>query len=601
MNWTVRGWFDRWWKIGIAGMLSFCVAIALNASNAAHFKTQAAQVPQVVISTLGDFKTFNPAFNSEFPNIFLYTSEGLISENGETSEIEPALAESWIISDDKKKITFTLRDGLKWSDGHPLTVDDVLFTYRDVYLNEKIPTDFRDLLRIGKDGKFPSIRKVDDRRIEFTTPEPFAPFLRVLGVGILPAHALRESVFTNDADGKPQFLSTWGTGTNPKDLVVNGPYTLESYTPGQRYVFRRNPYYWRKDKQGQQLPHIERLVMQIVESTDTQLLRFRSGDLDMLGELGSLRPEDFSLLKQEERRGNFQIQQGGLRTGTLYVTFNLNTGRRQDGTPLVDPIKSRWFNTKEFRQAVAYAINRDKLINNVFRGLAKPQNSPISVQSPFYLSPEQGLKTYDYNPQRARELLQQAGFQYNSQNQLLDADGNRVRFNLLTNAENKLRVAIGAQVKQDLAAIGIQVDFAPISFGTVIEKMNTSLDWECILLGLTGGIEPNDGFNIWNPEGGSHLFNQGPQPGSPPIVGRRVSDWEREIGNLYIQGAQELDETKRKAIYAKTQQITQENLPFIYLANQMAMAAIRNRVEGVRYTALGLTYWNIAEQKVKPD
>lgn len=601
MKLMVSTWVRRRWSIALVGVLCCCLAIALNACNANNFKTQAAQVPQVVISTLGDFKTFNPAFNSEFPNIFLYTSEGLISENGETSEIEPALAESWIISDDKKKVTFTLRDGLKWSDGHPLTVDDVLFTYRDVYLNKKVPTDTRDVLRIGKDGKFPAIRKVDDRHIEFTTPEPFAPFLRVLGLGILPAHALRESVFTNDADGKPNFLSTWGTGTNPKDLVVNGPYTLESYTPSQRYVFRRNPYYWRKDSQGQQLPYIERLVMQVVPSTDTQLLRFRSGDLDMLGELGSLRPEDFSLLKQEEKRGSFQIQQGGLRTGTLYVTFNQNRGRRQDGTPLVDPIKSRWFNTKEFRQAVAYAINRDKMINNLFRGLAKPQNSPISVQSPFYLSPEQGLKTYNYNPKRAKELLQQAGFKYNSQNQLLDADGNRVRFNMITNAENQLRVAIGAQVKQDLAAIGIQVDFAPIAFGSVIEKMDTSLDWECIILGLTGGIEPNDGFNVWNPEGGSHSFNQGPKPGSPPIKGWQVSDWEREIGNLYIQGAQELDESKRKAIYAKTQQVTQENLPYIYIANQMAMAAVRNRVEGVKYTALGLGYWNVAEQKVKSD
>ncbi len=585
---------NRWILVG----LGFVCAIALNACSQALFKTEAAQVSQIVISTLSDFKTFNPAFNGEFPNIFLYTSEGLIGENGENSKIEPALAESWEISADKQRITFTLRDGLKWSDGQPLTVDDVIFTYRDVYLNEKIPTDLRDLLRIGKDGKFPSVRKVDQRRVEFTTPEPFAPFLRVLGMGILPEHALRESVFTNDGEGKPKFLSTWGTNTDPKKLVVSGPFMLESYTPSQRYVFRRNPNYWRKDSQGQPLPRLERIVMQIVESTDTELLRFRSGGLDQLGGLGSLRPEDFSLLKQEEQRGNFEIQQGGLRTGTLYTMFNLNTGRRPDGTPLVDPIKSRWFNTKEFRQAVAHAINRDKLINNVFRGLANPQNSPISVQSPFYLSPEEGLKTYDFNPKKSKELLLKAGFKYDSQQQLLDADGNRVRFNMITNAENKLRVAIGAQVKQDLAAIGMQVDFAPISFGTVVEKLDTSLDWECIMLGLTGGIEPNDGFNVWNPDGGSHSFNQGANPGRPPIIGRQVADWEKEIGRLYVQGAQELDESKRKAIYAKTQQITQENLPFIYLANQKAMAAVRNRVENVKYTALGLTYWNITEQKV---
>lgn len=594
MGTRMRKW---WWTIAVV-VLGCWMAIGLNACNPDGFRQGAARGDQLVISTLGDFKTFNSAFNSEFPNIFLFTYDGLIGENPETAKLEPALAESWEIAPDQKRITFTLRDGLKWSDGQPMTVDDVVFTYQDIYLNEKIPTDIRDILRIG-DNKFPTVRKIDDRRFEFTTPEPFAPFLRTMGgLSILPAHILRETINTNDANGKPVFLSTWGTDTDPKKIVGNGPFTLESYTPSQRYIFRRNPYYWKKDAQGQQQPYIDRLVLQIVGSTDTQSIRFRSGELDMLGELSTLRPEDFSLLKREEARGDFQIQQGGLRTGTLYVTFNLNTGRRQNGTPLVDPIKSRWFNTKEFRQAVAYAINRDRMINNAFRGLAEPQNSPISVQSPFYLSPEAGLKTYDYDPKKSKELLQQVGFKYDNRGQLFDSEGNRVRFNLITNAENNLRVSLGTQVKQDLAAIGIQVDFAPLSFNSVVEKMDASLDWECILLGLTGGTEPHNGFNIWNPDGGSHLFNQGPKPGSPPIVGRTVSDWEKEIGQLYIQGARELNDAKRKEIYSKTQQLSQEYLPFIYLANAKAMAAVRNRVENVRYNAIGLAIWNLPEQKI---
>lgn len=592
---------NKWWK-GIVIAVTVClIAIGLNACNpsANIFRQAEARGSQIVLSTLGDFKTFNYAFNGEFPNMFLFTYEGLIGVNPETNEVEPGLAESWEVSEDKKRITFTMREGLKWSDGQPLTVDDVVFSYSDVYLNEKIPTDLRDVLRLGDGNQFPSVRKVDDRRVEFTIPEPFAPFLRTTGgIAILPAHKLRDSINTLDANGKPQFLSTWGTDTDPSKIVVNGAFTLESYAPSQRYVFRRNPFYWQKDAQGQQLPYIDRLVLQVVESTDTQLIRFRTGELDMLGELSTLRAEDFSLLKQEEQRGNFQIQQGGLRTGTLYVSFNQNQGRRENGTPLVDPIKSRWFNTKEFRQAVAYAIDRPQMINNAFRGLAEPQNSPISVQSPFYLSPEEGLKVYDYNPQKAKELLQQAGFKYNAQGQLFDADGNRVRFNFITNAENKLRVAIGAQIKQDLAAIGMQADFAPIAFNSIIEKMDTTLDWECILLGLTGGTEPHNGFNVWHPDGGSHSFNQGPKPGGSPIVGRVVSDWEREIGELYVQGARELDEDKRKAIYAKTQQISQEYLPFIYLANAKAMAAVRNRVENVRYNAIGLGIWNLPEQKV---
>lgn len=594
---NMQGLRKRWRSIAIA-LVCCCLAIALNACGGQELKQKEAQGAQLVLSTLGDFKTFNYAFNGEFPSIFLFTAEGLIGENGETAEIEPAQAESWQISEDKKKIVFTLREGLKWSDGEPLTADDVVFSYNDVYLNEKIPTDIRDVLRIGKDGKFPTVKKLDDRRIEFSTPAPFAPFLRVTGIGILPKHILQDAVNTTGPDGNPKFLSTWTTATDPKQVVVNGPFMLESYTPSQRYIFRRNPYYWKKDQQGNAQPYIDRLVLQIVESQDNEMIKFRSGELDMLGAMSTLRSEDFSLLKQEEKRGDFEIQMGGQRPGVNYISFNLNTGKRKDGRPLVDPIKSRWFNTKEFRQAVAYAINRDKMVNNVFRGLAQTQNSPVSVQSPYYLSPKEGLKTYDYDPEKSKALLKSVGFKYSDRGELLDADGNRVRFTLITNAENKTRVAMGSQIKQDLAGIGIQVDFSPTAFTNVIEKLDTSLDWECYLLGFTGGVEPNDGFNIWNPDGGSHTFNQGPKPGSPPIIGREVSDWERQIGNLYIQGAQELDEAKRKAIYAQTQQLTQENLPFIYLINPIAMAAVRNRVEGVKYTALGQAYWNLPEQKI---
>ncbi len=129
-----------------------------------------------------------------------------------------------------------------------------------------------------------------------------------------------------------------------------------------------------------------------------------------------------------------------------------------------------------------------KINNNLYRGLGIVQNSPISVQSPYFL--KEGLKVYDYNPEKARELLKQAGFQYNAQNQLLDSDGNRVRFTLLTNSNNLIRVAIGAQVKQDLAKIGMQVDYTPINFNVLIDKTSTSRDWDAHIIGFTGGLNP---------------------------------------------------------------------------------------------------------------
>lgn len=238
---------------------------------------------------------------------------------------------------------------------------------------------------------------------------------------------------------------------------------------------------------------------------------------------------------------------------------------------------------------MAYAIDRDRMLANTYQGLGLPQNSPISVQSPYYLSPEEGLKVYNYDLEKAKQLLKEAGFTTKNRGQLFDDKGNPVRFTLMAPAGSTL----GSQIKQDLSKVGIKVDYTPIAFNTMVDKLDDSLDWDCALLGLTGGLEPNTGANVWSPEGGLHMFNQKPQPPSEPIQGFTVSDWEQEIADLYIEGAQEIDEAKRKAIYAKTQQIAQEYLPFIYLINPLALAAVRNDFEGTQYTALGKVTWNI--------
>ncbi|WP_392535863.1 ABC transporter substrate-binding protein [Nostoc sp. C117] len=589
--------------LGIFGLFLIC-QIALISCNPINFKSKAAQVSQWVTSTIGDPKTFNYAFNQEYPHVFLFTTEGLTTLNGITGQFEPALAESWDIADDKKRVTFTLRENLKWSDGEPLTVDDVIFTYEDIIFNPQIPTDWKDSLKIGSSGTFPKIRKISDRQIEFILPEPFAPFLSTTSgastnsVGILPKHALAESFKSKDAKGNLKFLSTWGTDTDPNKIIVNGAYKIESYSPSQRVVFRRNPYYWRKDNQGNQLPYVERIVWEIIESTDTIILQFRSGGLDTV----TVSPENFSLLKREEKRGKFTIYNGGPEFTNTYISFNLNKGRRQNGEYVVNPIKSRWFNTLAFRQAIAYGIDRQTMLNNVFRGIGVLQNSPIEIQSPYYFSPEKGLKIYEYNQEKAKNLLLSAGFKYNDNKQLVDADGNRVRFSLLTNTENKTRVLMGAQIKQDLSKIGIQVDFNPLAFNTLTSKLSNSLDWECYLLGFVGGVEPNDGANVWLPEGGLHTFNQKLQTGQEALIGWQVADWEAEIGRLYIQAARELDEAKRKEIYAQTQRLSQEYLPYIYLVNPLSLVAVRDRLQNVKFSALGSqkgTLWNKYELKVR--
>jgi peptide/nickel transport system substrate-binding protein len=574
----------RWRAI----ILAILLTISLSACN---LRSTAVQVPQVVFAALSDPKTFNAVLISESPNIAGYTYEGLITENPITGKQEGVLAEEpWEVSEDKLRFVFTLREGLKWSDGQPLTADDVVFSYNDLYLNPEIANNYKDGLKIGLSQAFPKIRQLDERRIEFILPEPYAPFLETAYLPILPAHILRETLKTRDTEGKLKFLSTWGINTPPDKIIVNGPYKIKNYFTSQRIIFERNPYYWKKDEQGNQLPHIERVVWAIVESQDTSLLQFRSGSLDSIG----VNPEYFSLLKREEKRGNFTIYNGGPAYGSQFISFNLNQGKRK-GKPLIDPIKSRWFNNVSFRQAVAYAIDRPQMINNVYRGLGTPQKSLLSLQSPYS---DRDLKGYDYNPEKAKELLQQAGFKYNTNGQLFDSEDNRVRFSLITNAGNKIREAMGAQIKNDLSKIGIQVDYAPIDFNILVDKLSNTLDWECYLLGLTGGGNDPHAPNIWFPDGNLHSFNQAPQPGQQPLEGREIYDWEQKIAQLAIAGARELDIEKRKVIYSEMQRLEQEYLPMIYLVQPYSLGAIRNRFEGIEFSALGGAFWNLDELKL---
>ena len=585
--------FKRGWIMALVGVL---VAVSLNGCNPNDYKTKAAQVSQLVYSITAEPKTFNYVLSKESPNVFAPMYDGMLLENGVTAELEPALAESW--KEEGQKITFTLRENLKWSDGKPLTTEDVVFTFNELYFNKNIPTSIRDVIAIGKSRKFPSVRKLDERRIEVTSPEPFAPLLRTVGgLAILPKHVLEDTIKNKDASGNLQFLSTWNTSTDPKKVVCNGPYVLESYKTSQRVTFRRNPYYWRRDAQGQQQPYIDRMVWEIVENADTALMQFRSGGIDML----EVAPRNFSLLKKEEKRGNFKIYEGGPDQAAIFISFNQNTGGR-NGKPFISPIKSRWFKSKEFRQAIAYAIDRPTMLTNTYRGIGELQYSATFSGSPFYLSPEKGLKKYDYNPERARQLLTKAGFKYNAKNQLLDKDGNLVRFTLMAATGSRTGEVVGSQMKQDLAKIGVQMDFQQLDFGIMGDKLGNSFDWEAYFGAVGGGgIDPNGGANFWAVNGEFRPFNQAPTAGQPPVEGRKIEPWEEEIGRLYIEGAQELDENKRKEIYWETQRIAAEELPYIHLFNPISLMAVRNRVQNLKYSAYGGSLWNIYELKVVDD
>ena len=575
-----------------------CLLILTSGCSPTLLNSQSNNNSRLVLVSPSPPSTFNYAMSRSSYDFFRFIYKGLISENGLTGELEPALAESWVLSENKKRIIFTLRSELKWSDGKPLTADDVIFTYQDIYLNQKIPTIYRDFLRIGSSGAFPSVKKIDRRRVEFILPEPFAPFLRYIEkLKILPAHALRDTILSTDGDGKPLFLSTWNTNTQPQKIISNGPFKLANYIPSQRIILEKNPFYWRNDSAGNSLPYIDKLIIQIIPSTDNQLIRFRSGELDSIG----VDPEAFQLLKREEERGKYKIYNRGA-LGYRFVGFNLNQAKNSEGKPLLNPIKSRWFNNLAFRQAVAYAINRQQINNTIYRGLGEIKHSPLGVQSSYYLSPEAGLKVYKYNPEKSKKILLDSGFQYNDANELLDENGNRVEFTILVKSEEKLRIDTAVKIQGDLSHIGIKANLQILNFNSVLKKLLSSRDWECYVgaFGVPGAdIEPNLLSLFWLSNGSFHQFNLGSKPGEPKIKNWQVSDWEKEIDRLFTAGYQTIDENKRREIYGEFQQIVAEQLPIFFLVNPLAIQAVRNHIDNFKSSAIGSAFWNIDELKIK--
>jgi len=531
----------------------------------------------LIDSSISNPKSFNPIIAQETSTTELtqYIFEGLTRIDGITNEPVPSLAKSWEVSEDGLSWTLHLREDVKWNDGKPLTAADVVFTYKQLIYNKDIPANSRDIFTL--EGKEFEVKKLDAHTVVFTTPSIFAPFLRGLTQAIMPKHVLEEPVKNG------VFNSTWGVDSKPEAIVGTGPFMLERYEPSQRVVFKRNPHYWDTDAQGNRLPYLDGIIVLIVPNPDVALLKFQDGEIDFFG----LRGSDFPILKPLEKAKNFTVFRVGPALGTNFVVFNQNPGKNPEtGKPYLDPRKLKWFTNQEFRKAVAYALDRQGMINSAMNGLAYPQHASVSPSAGFFHNPN--VKKYEYEPEKARSILASAGFiDRNGDGYIEDSDGNKVEFNLFTNAENTVRVKLSDIIRKDLESIGMQVHFTPLEFNNLVDKMNATMDWDAILLGLTGGPEPHFAKNVWYSSGQLHLWN--PREEEP------ATEWEARIDEIFNQAVKELDQNKRKELYDEWQLIVSEQLPLIYTVLPDSIYAVRNKFGNLHPTVLGGPFHNIEE------
>ncbi|MFC1594645.1 ABC transporter substrate-binding protein [Candidatus Omnitrophota bacterium] len=537
---------------------------------------------QLILSTTSDPRSFNPIVAKETSTTAItgLIFEGLTTSNGITLEVEPHLAKSWEVDASGLIWIFYLRDDVYWFDGKQFSADDVVFTFEDLIYNAKIPNSSRDIFTI--DGEKLTVEKVDDFTVRFILPVKFAPFLRSLSQEILPKHILQEAARSG------RFNFTWGIDTPTQRIIGTGPFMLNRYVPGERIMLVRNPRYW-KVKDGQRLPYLDRLIFMIVQSQDTGLLKFLDGQLDYYG----LRGIDYPLLKPQEQEGNFTVYNTGPAFGSNFLVFNQNARLNpKTDKPYVDPIKLAWFRNTQFRKAVAHAIDKEKIIEILMNDLGFSQHSGMSPSSGFFYSPE--VIAYDYNLKKAKKILKDAGFSdRNLDGYLEDTVGNTVEFSLFTNSGNTTRVQIAAIIRKDLDNIGIKVNFLSLDFNNLVGKMTSTFDWDAIIMGLTGGIEPHHGKNVWHSSGQLHMWN--PRQDTP------ATQWEKRIDEIFDLGVQELDNEKRKALYDQWQYIVSEELPFIYTVLPSSIFAVRNKFGNLHPTAYGGAFHNLEEIYIIKD
>ena len=534
----------------------------------------------LTIATISKPLTLNLALANDAGSVGVlgYLFEGLTETSWLTDEVEPALAESWVHSDDGLTWIFSLRKDVRWHDGEPFTAHDVEFTFNRIIYNEEIkpPAEaafhFRFLDEAAGEAKM-TVTALGNYTVAFVLPVPFAPFLRSMGTAIYPKHILEPYV----DDGT--FNEVWDIDTDPTEVIGTGPFTIERYVPRERVVLSRNPNYWLKDDAGNSLPYLDKIVQLIVPDLETELAKFKAGETDIHGVLG----EEFAELEPLQAEGNFTIYKRGPGFGSSFLTFNMNPGTNPDtGEPYVPSDRLKWFQNTQFRRAVAHSVDKDAIIRDIQHGLGSPQWSSISPAAGDFHNPD--VRRYEYDIAEANRILDSLGWMDTDGDKIREDDaGNPIAFSLTTPAQSSVSERIGMIIKRGLGDIGVRADHEPIQFGDIELQLTESYDWEAIVIGFTGEADPHSGIALWHSSAGLHLWH--------PKQSQPATDWEAEIDDLYVRASQELDRSARVALYHRAQEIAAENVPLIYMTRPERLSVVRNVFGNITPTLYGL--WDI--------
>ena len=507
--------------------------------------TSAAIGDTIIMGTIGDASNLLPMLSSDSTSstVAAQVYNGLIRYDKDLN-FEGDLAESWQISDDGLTITFHLHHGVTWHDGAPLTSADVLFTYQ-LLIDPNTPTAYSERYKQVVEASAP-----DPYTFIVRYEKPLASALISWGMAIHPKHLLEGA----DLDSTPLARAPIGTG----------PYRFIEWLPGEKIVLERNENYF------EGAPYIKRIVYRVIPDLTTMFLELQSGGLDQMGltPLQYARQTEAPAFKRRFNRYRYPA------FAYTYLGYNLNRPMFQD---------------KRLRQALTFAINKQELVDGVLMGLGKAATGPYKPGS-WPHNPD--VKHYDYNPQKAAELLTEAGWVDSDGDGVREKDGVDLSFTIVTNQGNDQRIKSGEIIQRRFQQVGVKVKLRVIEWASFLKEFINPSNFDATIMGWTVPIDP-DGYNVWH----SSKSN----PGELNFIGFK----NQRVDELLELGRRSIDQAQRKVIYDEFQQILAEEQPYTFLFVPESLPVVAKRFRGVKEAPSGIMHnfirWYVptAEQKYK--
>jgi len=503
----------------------FCLAILAIALLASAGPLAAEETPArggtAVVAVIADPGHLNPAITTA-SNVHAVADSlfnGLVELDRQLRP-GPDLAESWRVSDDGKTYTFQLVPGVHWHDGTALTAADVKFTFEQVLFKYHART------KAGLGAVVKEIETPDERTVVFRLKQPYGAFLQ--GLDVTEAPILPKHIY---AEGDPN--------QNPANLkpVGSGPFRLESYQIGEGATLVRNPVYFKP-----QLPFLDKLAIRIIPDATTQLLALSQGEVDYVSGISGV---DADRLKS---RGGVTLVDTTSSSGgsNCIMTMSFNLDRPATAT-------------LEVRQALAHAIDRDRILRQVIFGRGRVADAPISSGIPWAHAPGI-LARYDYSPEKAAALLDAAGYKRR-------ADGTRLALDITHFPTfNKY----GELIRQDLAQIGVNVTIRPLDRAAFVETVFSKRDFDLNLISYCNGLDPDLGVRRMYVS--SNIGN---------IAFSNAAAYRNQrIDELFAAGSATVTLEQRSRLYAEIQAIVAKDPPYWWLVETDFTTAYRDAFHG---------------------